>query len=130
MWANTSGGGMALGFPDTLLTPMGPVLVPVPYPNFASTPLGAPPIDNIIIAGAPAHNMGTVIPTSDGANPGVTGVASGMAGGPATPTTGAETVVFGGMPATRLTGTTLQNGGNADGSYVVPSQTVLLLLAP
>jgi hypothetical protein len=129
MFASTQAGGVDFAFADTLLTPM-PAPVPIPYPNYAYGALGVPPVDNIIIAGAPANNMGTVIPSSDGANPGIEGVASGMAGGPSTPTSGAETVLFGGMPATRLTSTTSQNGGNADGARVVPSQTVLLLLAP
>jgi Domain of unknown function (DUF4150) len=130
MFANTSGGGMAFAFPDTLLTPMGPVLMPVPYPNIASGPLGVPPVPNVIIGGAPAHNMGTVIPTTDGANAGAAGVASGTTAAAATPTSGAETVLFGGMPVTRLTDTTSHNAGNVSGSYVVPSQTVVLVLAP
>jgi hypothetical protein len=47
-----------------------------------------------------------------------------------TPTSGAETVLFGGMPVTRLTNTTSHNAGNISGSYVAPSQTVVLVLAP
>jgi hypothetical protein len=130
MFANTSGGGMAFAFPDTLLTPTGPVLTPVPYPNIASDPLGVLPVPNIIINGAPAHNMGTVIPSTNGANAGVAGVASGTTAAVSTPTSGAETVLFGGMPVTRLTDTTSHNSGNISGSYVAPSQTVVLVLAP
>ncbi len=63
---------------------------------------------------------------TDGANP---GVASGTTAA-ATPTSCAETVLFGGMPVMRLCGTTSHNAGNASGAYVVPSQTVVLVLAP
>jgi hypothetical protein len=129
MWVNTTGGGLAFAFADTLLTPQGPVLVPIPYPNTADPALGVPPVSNVIIAGAPAHNMGTVIPTTNGANAGVAGVVSGTVGAASTPTSGSQTVVFGGMPVTRMSDTTAQNAGNASGSYVVPSQTTVLVLS-
>jgi hypothetical protein len=130
MFANTTGGGLASASPDVLLTPAGPVLVPIPYPNTADPALGVPPVSNIIINGAPAHNMGTLIPTTNGANAGVAGVASGTVAAVSTPTSGANTVLFGGMPVTRLTDTTAQNAGNVSGSYVVPSQTTVLVLSP
>ncbi|MFT3772232.1 MAG: DUF4150 domain-containing protein [Minicystis sp.] len=129
MWVNTSGGGLAFAFADVLLTPAGPALVPIPYANTADPALGVPPVSNVIINGAPAHNMGTVIPTSNGANAGVAGVVSGTVGSASTPTSGAQTVLFGGAPVTRLSDTTSQNGGNASGSYVAPSQTKVLVLA-
>ncbi|MGH7051066.1 MAG: hypothetical protein ACREE5_10535 [Acetobacteraceae bacterium] len=44
--------------------------------------------------------------------------------------TGAETVLFSGMPATRLTSMSLQNSTNAPGVRLRPSQTAVLLLAP
>ena len=129
MFANTTGGGSASGSPDVLLTPAGPVLVPIPYPNTADPALGMRPVSHIIIDGAPVHNMRTVIPTSDGANAGVSGVVSGTVGMASTPTSGAETVLFGGAPVTRMTDTTSQNEGNVSGSYVAPSQTTVLVLA-
>jgi hypothetical protein len=85
----------------------------------------------VLVGGAPAHNLNTEIPMSNGDNAGVNmGVASGRVMGPSRCTTGATSVLMGGMPATRLTSATLQNGTNAVGACIVPSQTKVLILAP
>jgi hypothetical protein len=79
----------------------------------------------------PAHNMGTVVPMSNGDNAGVaTGVASGMVMGPARHLTASFTTLVGGMPATRLTSVSMQNSTNTVGAQIVPSQVKVLLLAP
>jgi hypothetical protein len=81
--------------------------------------------------GAPAHNLGTTIPMTNGDNPGVLlGVASGTVMGPSRHLTGAFTVLWMGMPASRLTSVSLQNSTNCPGVRVVPSQPLVLLLAP
>jgi hypothetical protein len=54
---------------------------------------------------------------------------SGTIMGPSRHTTAANSVLIGGMPATRLTSLTLQNANNARGARVTPSQTKVLLLA-
>lgn len=128
MFANTQMGGIDFASADTLLTP--PAMVPVPYPNTAQGAQGTPPAGNVFFQNMPAHNMATKVPLSDGANAGVAGVSSGTTGGPSRPTTGAYTVLLDGMPATRLTTRTQQNGNNASGVRVSPSQTKVLLLAP
>jgi len=131
MFANTQMAGMDFGFPDVCLTPVGPAVVPIPYPNMAMSPMGVPAAYNVLFMAAPAHNLSTVIPLTNGDNAGVaTGVASGTVMGPSRHLTAAFTVLVGGMPATRLTSMSLQNSTNCPGMRVVPSQTKVLLLAP
>lgn len=131
MFANTQMMGMDLAFPDVCLTPVGPVPVPIPYPNIAMGPTAIPSQVKVMIMAMPAHNLGTVTPLTNGDNAGVgMGVASGMIMGPSRHLTGAFSVLFGGMPATRLTSMTIQNSTNAPGARLVPSQPTVLLLAP
>jgi hypothetical protein len=132
MFANSQAGGTDMAFPDVCLTPAPPAPpVPIPYPNTASRPTAVSAVYKVLIAGTPAHNMNTEIPMSNGDNAGVNmGVASGRVMGPSRCTTGATTVLIGSMPATRLTSTTLQNGTNAPGACIAPSQTKVIILAP
>lgn len=131
MFANTQMMGMDLAFPDVCLTPAGPAVVPVPYPNIAMGPTAIPNQMKVLIMAMPAHNLGTTTPLTNGDNAGVAmGVASGTVMGPSRHVTAAFTVLFGAMPATRLTSTTIQNSTNAPGCRLVPSQPTVLLLAP
>ncbi len=131
MFANTQMMGMDVGFPDVCLTPAGPAVVPIPYPNVAAGPMGVPAAYKVLFQCAPAHNLSTVVPLTNGDNAGIaTGVASGTVMGPSRHLTAAFTVLVGGMPATRLTSMSLQNSTNCPGMRVVPSQTKVLLLAP
>lgn len=131
MFANCQMGGMDLAFPDVCLTPAGPVMVPIPYPNTGMGPMGVPPAVGIFFAAAPAHNLSTVVPLTNGDNAGVgTGVASGMVMGPDRHITAAFTVLLKGMPATRMTSMSMQNSTNAVGARIVPSQPKVILLAP
>ena len=130
MFANTQMMGMDMGFPDVCLTPM-PAPVPIPYPNIAMGPMGVPAAYKVLFMCAPAHNMSTSVPLTNGDNAGVAmGVASGMVMGPSRHLTAAFTVLVGGMPATRLTSVSLQNSTNCPGMRTVPSQVKVLLLAP
>lgn len=130
MFANTQMAGMDMAFPDVCLTPM-PAPVPVPYPNIAMGPMGVPAAYTVLFMCAPAHNLSTVVPLSNGDNAGVAlGVASGMVMGPDRHLTAAFTCLVGGMPATRLTSASLQNSTNAPGMRIVPSQVKVVLLAP
>ena len=131
MFANTQMGGMDTGFPDVCLTPSPAGPVPVPYPNVANGPMGVPAAYKVLMMCAPAHNMSTQIPLSNGDNAGVaTGVASGMVMGPARHLTASFTVLVSGMPATKMTSVSLQNSTNCPGARLAPSQTKVLLLAP
>lgn len=131
MFANTQMMGMDFAFPDVCLTPAVPAPVPIPYPNIAMGPTAIPNQVKVMVLAAPAHNLGTQIPLSNGDNAGIaTGVASGMVMGPRRHLTGAFTVLIGGMPATRLTSATIQNSTNAPGARIVPSQPKLVILSP
>lgn len=131
MFANTQMGGMDFGFPDVCLTPAPPAPpIPIPYPNIAMGPMAVPAAYNVLFSCAPAHNMGSVVPLSNGDNAGVAmGVASGMVMGPARHLTGAFTCMVGGMPATRMTSMSLQNSTNCPGMRLAPSQVKVLILA-
>src|SRR5579863_230457 len=131
MFANSQMMGTDIGFPDVCLTPVGPAVVPIPYPNIAMGPMGVPAAYNVLFMCTPAHNLATIIPMTNGDNAGVAlGVASGLVMGPSRHLTGAFTVLVGGMPATRMTSTSLQNSTNCPGARLVPSQVKVLLLAP
>ena len=131
MFANSQMGGMNLGFPDVCITPIGPVPVPIPYPNIATGMMGVPAAYNVLMGGTPAHNMMTVIPLTNGDNAGVAmGVASGTVMGPSRALTGAFTVLVGGAPVTRMSSMNLQNSTNCPGVSLVPSQLKVLVLAP
>lgn len=131
MFANTQMMGMDMGFPDVCLTPVGPAVAPIPYPNIAMGPMGVPAAYNVLFMCTPAHNLSTMIPMTNGDNAGVaTGVASGTVMGPGRHLTGAFTVLVGGLPATRMTSMSLQNSTNCPGVRLVPSQVKVLLLAP
>jgi hypothetical protein len=129
MFANTQMGGLDFSFPDVCNTP--PVPEPIPYPNFGPGPEGVPACYNILFMCAPAHNLETEIPLTQGDDPGIElGDASGTVMGPSRSLTAAFTVLLDGAPATRLTSMTIQNSTNMVGMRIVPSQGAVLLLAP
>lgn len=128
MFANTQMMGLDLGFPDVCLTPT-PAPVPIPYPNLALAPMGVPAAYNVLFMCAPAHNLSTSVPLTNGDNAGVAlGVASGTVMGPSRHLTAAFHVLVGGSPATRLTSMSLQNSTNCPGMRIVPSQPKVLVL--
>lgn len=131
MFANNQMMGMDMGFPDVCLTPMVPAPVPIPYPNIAMGPMGVGAAINVLLGGAPTHNLATVVPLTNGDNAGVAmGVASGTVMGPSRHLTGAFTMLVGGTPVSRMTSMSLQNSTNCPGVRLVPSQVKVLVLAP
>ncbi len=131
MFANSQMMGTDMGFPDVCLTPTPAGPVPIPYPNIAMGPMAIPNVPTVLIMGMPAHNMGTTIPMTNGDNAGVAmGVASGTVMGPSRHVTGAFTILIHGMPATRMTSVAIQNSTNCPGVRLVPSQPLVLMLAP
>ena len=131
MFANTMMGGMDMAFPDVCKTPTPAGPVPIPYPNMSMGMTSAPPCPKVFFGGTPAHNMNTFGTISNGDNAGVAGgVASNMVMGPDRKITGSFTILIGGMPATKMTSTTGQNGmsQNVPGATIVPSQVKVLLL--
>ena len=130
MFANTQMMGMSLHFPDVCLTPT-PAPVPIPYPNIEMGPTAVPNVFNVLIMCAPAHNMLTTTPLTNGDNAGINmGVASGLVMGPSRHLTAMFTLLVGGAPATRMTSVSLQNSTNCPGMRLVPSQVKVLLLGP
>jgi hypothetical protein len=130
MFANTQMMGMDLAFPDVCLTPT-PVPTPIPYPNIAMGPTAIPSQFATLVLGAPMHNMATTTPLTNGDNAGVAmGVASGTVMGPSRHILGSFTTLIQGMPATRLTSLSLQNSTNMVGCRIVPSQVLVMILAP
>jgi len=94
-------------------------------------PMGTPAVYNVLMGGAPAHNLATTVTMTNGDNAGVSmGVASGTVMGPSRHLTGAFTCLVGGMPASRLTSVSLQNSTNCPGMRAMPSQVKVLILAP
>ena len=131
MFANCQMGGQDMGFPDVCLTPSPVGPVPIPYPNIAMGPMGVGAAYNVLLCAAPAHNMSTSIPLTNGDNAGLaTGVASGMVMGPSRSVTAAFTVLMGGSPVTRLSSMSIQNSTNCPGCRIAPSQDKVLILAP
>lgn len=131
MFANNMMVNMNLGFPDVCLTPMGPVITPVPYPNISTTDMAIPTVPNVLLDGTPAQNLLSWVVFSQGDDTGILGgVASGMDMGPTIPDTGAETVLVNAMPMTRLTSTNIQNMTNCPGMTITPGQFMMLVLAP
>ncbi len=129
MFANTQMGGVDLGGPDVCKTP--PVAVPIPYPNIATGLMGVPACYNILFMCAPAHNMATSVPLSNGDNAGlVMGLVSQTVMGPSRPVVGAFTMLLDCIPATRMTSVNIQNTMNAPGVRIAPSQVKVLILSP
>ncbi|WP_419811096.1 DUF4150 domain-containing protein [Bacterioplanoides sp.] len=133
MFANCSVGGMNNAIPDVCLTPVGPAIVPIPYPNISMCMMAIPPTTamKVLISGGPAHNLGTKIALSNGDQPGVAGgVMSKMIMGPTKYLMGSTATMMGGKPAARLTSMTGQNGNsmNAIGATITPSQVKVLVL--
>jgi len=133
VFVNSSGPipGMDFGFPDTCNTPMGPVITPVPYPNFAMSVTAVPTQFSTYISCMPAHNISTMKPMTMGDTTGVLGgLASGMMMGPAMHMMGSTNLFIGGPPATKFLGVTGQNGmsPNAPGVTMAPSQPIMMSL--
>lgn len=131
MFANTSMMGMDVAFPDVCLTPSETAATPMTYPNLALSDTAVPSQIVVFIEAMPVHNLATIIPTTEGDEAGLEGgVASGTDMGPSHHLVGSNTVLYGGMPTTRLTSSSMQNSTNSSGARLVPSQTTVLLLAP
>jgi hypothetical protein len=136
MFANCHMSGQNLATPDVCLTPVptpaGPVPTPMPYPNMVVLPTDLPPSAAlmVLVSGAPAHNMMTLAPMSNGDNPGVNlGVLSGMVMGPCRHMLGSIGVFIMGSPATKMASPVGQNGisMNVPGNTLMPSQVRVMI---
>lgn len=133
MFVNSQGPApyMDFAFPDTCNTPVGPVIVPIPYPNIGLGATAVPTQFKFLLMGMPAHNLATTRPMTNGDNGGLgLGLLSGMVMGPATAAAGSTVLLVGGPPATKMTMPTKQNGlsPNAFGMTLSPSQVKMLAM--
>lgn len=119
--ATNRGVGMNIGFPDVCLTPVGPAVVPIPYPNFALTAQAAAFSPVVRVSGVNALNLGSMIPMTMGDD---AGVANWTVKGPGRYVMGNPIVSIDRLPAINLTCPTTGNtGNNAVGAVLVPSAT-------
>lgn len=133
MFALTLGAGQSMALPDVCLTPSGPVVIPVPYPNIADSSVTLPAVNNVLIECMPAVNQMSIGLVSQGDEAGaLMGVVSHMIAGQTQYLVGCATIIVGGAPQQRLTSTTGQNSlgvmPNCAGICAVPSQTTVLTL--
>src|SRR5262249_54429890 len=98
--ASNKGPSLNFGSPDVCLTPVGPIVVPIPYPNFAAHAMAVGFVPNVLVAMIPALNPGSVIPMTTGDEP---GVAHWTVMGPGTFVAGNPVVFVGGLPGINLT---------------------------
>jgi carboxyl-terminal processing protease len=105
--ACNKGAGMSQGFPDVCLTPAPPAPpIPIPYPNIAMHAMAAPFSPSVFIAMMPAIHQGSLIPMTNGMEPGVANplyMQMGMF------TTGCPLVMINCLPGIMLTAPTTGN---------------------
>jgi hypothetical protein len=122
--------GQCMGFPDVCLTPVGPVDVPIPYPNVGMCPTGLMTTTTVLVVMMPALTQGSQLPMSQGDDAGVSGgVTSGMIMGPIAFRTASSKVSFQGQKVIVLTAMTAHNGTSANfpaGVLMSPSQAKVL----
>ncbi|WP_454915552.1 DUF4150 domain-containing protein [Xanthobacter sediminis] len=122
---------MDMTFPDVCRTPVGPAIVPIPYPNLALSPTAIPTQVKVCLMCMPGHNLTTQKPISNGDNAGVgLGMLSNLVMGPVAPAMGSTNLFLGGAPAIKMTSPTKQNGtcANVPGVTLTPSQVKLVSL--
>lgn len=127
-YQNSQAGGQDKASCDVCKTP--PFGTPANFENTAQGNSAVPNVHNVLLCGGPAHNQGTITPSSQGDEGGsYGGVASGVHKGSSRHATGSQKVFLQGMAVTRLNDTTLQNNGNTTGSRVLPSQCKVQVLS-
>jgi hypothetical protein len=122
--------GMCLAFPDTCKTQVGPVVVPLPYPNTGQLPTGVSTTTKVLVCNMPAITQSSKLPMSQGDQAGaIGGVVSSMVMGEIQFKTMSSKVSFEGKKVIVLTATTAHNGSNANapgGVLMTPSQVKVL----
>ncbi len=127
--ASNKGPSQSFGAPDVCLTPVGPVIVPIPYPNFAAHAMACV-FSTVVTANMlPALNLASIIALTTGDEP---GVAHWTVKGIGTFVVGNPVVFIEGLPGIMLTALTMGNKMNCPtGTVVAPgAPNVLYTLAP
>lgn len=133
MFVKTQMGGMDFAMPDVCLTPTPVGPIPIPYPNIGVPLMAIPPTASlkVLTVVMPTHNLMTTTPMTNGDNAGVNmGVMSGMVMGPSRNMIGSFKTLVGGMPVTKMTSMSGQNGMslNIPGMTLAPSQVKVMVL--
>jgi hypothetical protein len=118
-------GATNYAMPDTCLTMIGTVPTSVPYPNTSTSLMASNSGMNFLLDFMPSVHMGTTHPISNGDEAGATGgggLVSHSIMGSTSYLGGLMTILIEGMPAQCLSSTTMQNGINACGSTLTPTQ--------
>jgi carboxyl-terminal processing protease len=119
--ASNRGAGMNIGAPDVCNTPVGPTVVPIPYPNFALNAQAVPFSPVVRLSMVNALNLGSKIPVTFGDD---AGVAHPTVKGTGQYTMGNPVVYVDNLPAINLLcPTTGNNMNDGVGAVVVPSVT-------
>lgn len=124
--------GLDFAMPDVCLTPVPPVIVPIPYPNIGMPTMAIPSQFKVLTMCMPNHNLMTITPMTNGDNAGVNmNPLSGMVMGPAKNLMGSVKTMIGGLPATTMLKPTGQNGisPGAFGASLAPSQVKFMIMA-
>lgn len=133
MFMLTNAGAQAIAtVPDVCKVPSPAGPVPTPFPNIAMSSTANPVVQNVLVTGMPALNLGSTIMMSNGDQAGVTGgVSSNVIMGSAKFTIGSTKVMVGGKPAVRLNAMTSQNQNNTIGQACVPppGQTKVMVMS-
>lgn len=132
--SKTQMGGMSLAFPDVCKTPIGPAIVPIPYPNISAEPMAIPGTTAVktFNMAMPEHVMGSMVPLTNGDQAGVAGgLISSTIMGPRTDMLGSTGIIVEGRPSTYMGTMGTQNGAGAanapPGFTIVPSQVKVLI---
>jgi hypothetical protein len=133
MFLNSIDGGMNMCDLDVCLTEMGPVVVPIPYPNTSTNDAADPATTGMccLFDGMPSVTMMTSIMISEDDETGeLLGLVSHMIMGETMFLEPVPAVLIEGMPATSIMGMTGQNCMevvlNGPGSTLAPSQTIVM----
>ena len=128
---STKGGGICFAFPDVCKTPVGPSVVPIPYPNIGTVNQAKKTADKVKFVGKQVVTKKSEMPRSSGDEPGVVkGVVSSKNMGKVTYKKCSSKVKIQGQPCAHLLSTTGHNGANANhpaGAQIAPSQTKVIV---
>jgi len=132
--ASSKGGGNLFAFPDTCLTPAGPLgQIPIPYPNTGMLNQAKDTSEKVKFVGKEVVSLKSKIPKTMGDEAGTGGgIVSGKNMDQASFKIGSSKVKIEGQPCIYLTAMSAHNGTSANmpaGNQVAPSQTKVLIMA-
>jgi len=121
-------GGVCFAFPDVCKTPVGPSMVPIPYPNFGQVSGAKKTSKKVKFVKKEVVTIKSEIPNTNGDEPGVGGgVVSGVQMKKVEYVKCSSKVKAEGNKVAHLVSTTKQNKGNIVGAQIAPSQTKVIV---